>query len=95
MKVASTPERERIHLRLSRKAKRRIEQAAGVEGKTVGAFIVSSALEQAENTLREHETIVLRRAHARAFFDAIANPPAPNDRLTAALNEHTRRMVSR
>ena len=31
MKVASTPERERIHLRLSRKAKRHIEHAAGVE----------------------------------------------------------------
>ena len=51
---------------------------------------------QAENTLREHETIVLRRAHARAFFfNAIANPPAPNDKLTAALNEHTRRIDSR
>ena len=33
-----------ISVRLSETAKRRIEQAASVEGKTVGAFIVSSAL---------------------------------------------------
>ena len=93
--MKATASRERIHLRVSHDAKRRIERAAGVEGKTVSGFIVSSALEQAEKTLREHETVVLRRADARTFFDAIANPTAPNDKLTTALKEHTRRVDSR
>ena len=38
---------------------------------------------------------VLRRTHARTFLDATAQPPAPNDQLTAALHENTRRIDSR
>ena len=86
---------ERINLRLSGTAKRRIERAAAVEGKTVSAFIVSSALENAERTARRHETIALAREDAARFFDALADPPPPNDRLRAALEEHARRVDSR
>lgn len=80
--------RERINLRLSETAKRRIEQAAHVEGKTVSAFIVSSALESAEKTVRRHETVALAREDAARFFDALSDPPPLNDRLRAALEEH-------
>ena len=52
MAQADTVRSERINLRLSETAKRRIERAASVEGKTVSAFIVSSALEKAEKTVR-------------------------------------------
>ena len=52
-------------------------------------------IEHAAKSIRDHETLVLGRQDARVFFNAIANPPAPNDRLTAALNEHTRRVDSR
>ena len=86
---------ERINLRLGETAKRRIEQAASVEGKTVSAFIVSSALEHAEKTVRRHETVALARKDAMRFFDALADPPPPNDRLRAALEEHARRVDSR
>ena len=86
---------ERINVRLTETAKRRIEQAASVEGKTVSAFIVSSALENAERTVRRHETVTLRREEAMRFFDALADPPPPNDRLRAALEEHSRRVDSR
>ena len=43
MVQTSTAHSERINLRLSETAKRCIEQTTSVEGKTVGAFIVSSA----------------------------------------------------
>ena len=86
---------ERINLRLSETAKRRIEHAAAVEGKTVSAFIVSSALENAEKTVRRHETVALAREDAARFFDALADPTPPNDRLRAALEEHARRVDSR
>ena len=86
---------ERINLSLSRTAKQRIEQAASIEGKTVSDFINSSALENAEKTVRRHETIALAREDAVRFFEALTNPPPPNDRLRAALAEHTRRVVSR
>ena len=86
---------ERINLRLSETAKRRIERAASVEGKTVSAFIVSSALENAEKTVRRHETIALAREDAARFFGALSDPPPPNDRFRAALEEHARRVDSR
>ena len=86
---------ERINLRLTQTAKRRIEQAASFEGKTVSAYIVSSAMESAEKTVRRHETIALAREDAMRFFDALSDPPPPNDRLRAALEEHTRRVDSR
>ena len=95
MAQTDTVRSERINLRLSETAKRRIEQAASVEGKTVSAFIVSSALENAEKTVRRHETIALAREDATRFFDALADPAPPNDRLRTALEEHARRVDSR
>ena len=90
-----TARSKRINLRLSETAKRRIEQAASVEGKTVSSFIVSSALENAEKTVRRHETVALAREDATRFFEALADPPPPNERLRAALEEHARRVNSR
>ena len=95
MAQTDTVRSERINLRLSETAKRRIERAASVEGKTVSAFIVSSALENAEKTVRRHETIALAREDAMRFLDALSDPPPPNDRLRAALEEHARRVGSR
>ena len=95
MTLANTTRSERINLRLSEVAKRRIEQAASVEGKAVSAFIVSSALENAERTVRRQETMALDREDAIRFFDALANPPALNEKLRAALKEHKRRVESR
>ena len=95
MATANPIRSERINVRLSESAKRRIEQAASVEGKTFSAFIVSSALENAERTVRRYETVAMRREDARRFFDALADPPPPNDHLRAALEEHTRRVDSR
>ena len=94
MAHTGTARSERINLRLTESAKRRIEDAASVEGKTVSAFIASSALENAEKAMRRHETIALAREDAKRFFDALADPPPPNDRLRAALEEHARRVDS-
>ena len=95
MAPVNTARSERINLRLSEAAKRRIEHAASVEGTTVSGFIVSSALETAERTIDRHETMALARQDAMRFFDALADPPPPNDRLHAALEEHARRVGSR
>ena len=95
MTLTNTAGRERVNLRISDAAKRRIEQAASVEGKTVSGFIVSSALEHAEKAIERHETMALGRADAMRFFEAVANPPAPSDRLRAAMDEHRWRVDSR
>lgn len=95
MTQAGTVRSERINRRLAETAQRPMEDAASVEGKTVGAFIVFSALETAEKAAHRHETIALAREDAMRFFDALSNPPPPNDRLHAALEEHAGRVDSR
>ena len=93
MVQTSTAHGERINLRPGETAKRRIEQAASVEGKTVGACIVSSALATAGKTIDRHET--LARDDALRFFAALVDPPPPGARLRAALAEHARRVARR
>ena len=95
MVQTSTAHSKRINLRLSETAKRHIEQAASVEGKSVSAFILSSALAAAEKAIDRHETLALAREDALRFFDALENPPPLNDRLRAALKEQARRVDSR
>ena len=95
MPRAPSSKRERVNLRLDRAAKKRIEQAAAVEGKTVSGFILASALENAEHTIERHETMALSRRDAEAFFDAILDPPKLSARLRKALEEHGRRVDAR
>lgn len=95
MAQANVTKSERVNLRLPKTAKRRIEQAASFEGKTVSGFIVSSALENAEKAIEKHETLALGRRDAKRFFDIIVNPPDPNDNLLTALEEHGKRVASR
>jgi len=86
---------ERLNLRLRAAAKRRIEQAAAFEGKTVSSFILSSALASAERTIRAHEAVVLSRRDAEVFLEAILDPPPPSATLRAAIEEHRRRVAAR
>ena len=95
MAQANVTEKERINLRLNEVAKRRIERAASLEGKTVSGFIVSSALSYADKTIQLHETMALNRRDAMRFFDAIVNPQALKDKLRTAMEEHEERVVSR
>ena len=92
--TGSAARNERINLRLKQSAKMLIERAATFEGKTVSSFVLSSALARAEKTLQEHESIRLNEQDAKLFFDALAKPVKFNKRLTAALAEHDRRVVS-
>lgn len=93
--TTSTARNERINLRLKQNAKVLIERAASFEGKTVSNFILSSALARAEKTLLEHESIQLTEQDARVFFEALAKPVEFNAKLTAALEEHARRVDSK
>lgn len=92
MSTATSPKKERINIRLKSGAKKIIERAAGFEGKTVSHFILESALERAEKTVKEHETISLNMENSRAFFNALEAPVRFNSALLSALEEHDRRV---
>lgn len=95
MAQANVTKKVSIYLRLNEVAKRRIERAASLEGKTIREFIVSSALSYADKTIQSHETMTLNRQDALRFFDVIVNSPALKETLRTAMEEHVERVVSR
>jgi uncharacterized protein (DUF1778 family) len=81
---------DRISIRLSPQSKRKLERAAAYTDKTLTDFVVDVALQQADSIVREHEVISLNAVEWERFQDLLLNPPAPNDRLQRALEEHDR-----
>ncbi len=86
---------DRINLRLQRQAKQMLERAASFEGKTVSKFILSCAMERAEQTIQEHDMMTLTRNDSEAFFNALSAPVEFNDKLAAAIEEHDQRVTSK
>ena len=90
--MGATTKDERINLRLKQSAKQLLERAASLEGKTVSKYILSSALASAENTIHEHEVMSLGVKEAEAFYNALATPAEPNEKLANAFEEYTQRV---
>ncbi|HAT49492.1 MAG: DUF1778 domain-containing protein [Nitrospirae bacterium] len=95
MSQVAAAKNERVNIRLNESAKKRIERAASFAGETVSRFIVASALEQAEATIRAHEIMTLSQRDADRFLDAILTPPELNEKFRAAMEEHSRRVIHR
>jgi uncharacterized protein (DUF1778 family) len=69
-----------------------LTRAAELCGATVNQFLVQSALDRARTVIEEASIIRLDAETARRFFDAIENPPAPNEKLLAAFRVHKDRL---
>lgn len=94
MRAATDTKQERINLRLKYSAKKALEHAASLEGKTVSNFILASALAHAEKTIHEHEVVSLNEQDSEAFFEALAKPAIFNKKLLAAFKDHDKRVTS-
>jgi len=81
---------DRIHLRVSPKAKRTMERAAAYSDKTLTDFITDVAVERAEAVVREQEVITLTPAAWEEFRRLLLDPPEPNEALDSAIAEHHR-----
>lgn len=75
---------ERVEARLPADIKAIIQHAADLTGRSLSDFIVNSAREAAEETIREHEVIMLSARDGRIFFQAVLEPAEPNDTLVEA-----------
>ena len=93
MTTAADTRQERINLRLKGSAKKALERAATLEGKTVSQFVLASALAQAEKAIHEHTVMRLNAQEAEAFYDALSQPARFNSRLATAIAEHERRVI--
>ena len=88
---ATEGKRERVQLRLDARSKKKLERAAAFSGKTVTDFVLSHALDAADRVLAEHEVITLSDTDWDVFFDALVNPPKPNENLKRAFRRYRER----
>jgi uncharacterized protein (DUF1778 family) len=81
-----------MHLRLDAKAKRTLERAAAYEETSVSDFLLTNAVAAAERVIAAHEKITLSAKDWDVFYDALINPPEPNEKLKAAARRYRERV---
>ena len=76
----------RMELRLSSSDKALFERAKELGGyTTLSEFIRRTVREKAQNMVVEHNKILSSQKDQEIFFDALLNPPSPNDNLKRAI----------
>jgi uncharacterized protein (DUF1778 family) len=84
----SSRKEERLDVRLRKDAKVQIANAAALSHQTLSEFVVSVALERAQEVIERAKVIVLNEQQASRFLDALASPPSPNDKLIKAAEQY-------
>ena len=85
--AARTNRTEKLHLRLTAQAKRALQSAAKATHKTLGDFVLESALARADSVLAERQIFRLDAQKWAAFLTALDAPPKPRPRLAKLLSE--------
>ncbi len=84
--------RDRMHLRLDAKTKRKLERVAAYEETSVSDFVVANAAAAAERVIDSREKIALSAMDWKVFYDALINPPEPNEKLKEAARRYRERV---
>jgi len=84
-----TTEKVRFDAKLPREQKEIFEYAARLGGfRTLTDFIFSTVQERAKKIIEEHEKIIASEKDKQLFFDAVNNPPEPNEKLMNAAKKY-------
>lgn len=78
---------EKLDLRLSSSDKRRLETAASAASRSLSAFVLESALSQADQTLADRHTFVLSKTKWSEFQRALDAPIRSLPRFERLLTE--------
>ena len=85
--------RDRMHLRVDTRTKRVLERAAAYEETSVSGFVLANAVAAAERVIGTRETVALSTKDWELFYDALVDPPAPNEKLKGAARRYRDRMA--
>lgn len=83
-----TSKQSRLEARISEVLKQKLERAAAIRGLTLSSFVVRSMEQVAADVIREHEQRELSESAQHAFFEALVNPPEPNEKMIAAAKRY-------
>lgn len=75
---------KRFQTRMPYHVHEKLISAAALSGATLNQFVVQSALEKADSVLQREWVLNLTRRDAEKIFEAVGNPPLPNDKLMEA-----------
>lgn len=79
---------EPISTPLSSQIREVLQQAAEIVGTTLNQFMVQASLEKAQAIIDQEKIIRLSQQDAKVFFNALDNPPPPNDKLLKAVADY-------
>ncbi len=87
--MSTSKKTERFEIRWSAEQKRRFERASELAGhSTLAQFITSVVQRKAEQILEENERILASERDRERFFDALMQPPEPNEELREAARSY-------
>jgi len=86
--MSVSKQNQRISARMPLHVYDMLSQAAEVNGATVNQSLVQSALEKAQKVMERERFIRMTTRSARLFFDALENPPEPNEKLRHAIKAY-------
>jgi uncharacterized protein (DUF1778 family) len=79
---------ERVEARISPAGLAVVERAAEIEGRSVSEFIADAAEKVAQETVERTTMIRLTVEDQRRIWEALINPPEPNEALRRAAQRH-------
>ena len=84
-------DKSRFDTRLPLEQKRLFERAARLGGyRNLTDFVVTTVQNKAVEIIEERERIIASQRDKELFFDALVNPPKPNNDLRSAKDEYNK-----
>jgi len=88
-KQLTLPGKARFDAKIPQAQKELFEYAASLGGfRTLTDFIINAVQEKANTIIKEHNTILASEKDREIFFNALANPSGPNQKLVDAAERY-------
>jgi len=88
-KQLTLSEKARFDAKIPRVQKQLFEYAASLGGfRTLTDFVINAVQEKANTIIQQHDTILASERDRQIFFDALINPPGPNQKLRDAAERY-------
>lgn len=83
----------RFDAKLSKEQKEFFEYAASLGGfRTLTEFVIHALKEKADKIIKDHNTILASEKDREIFFEALTNPPEPNNKLKEAAAKYKKNL---